>query len=66
MNSKSILVEIDLGKTMNINMNLALDELKRLVTLLKQHKGTFSWEYTNMKGIPSNMCTHHIYIKSDS
>ena len=44
-------------------MNLAPDELERLVTLLKQHKGTFSWEYTNMKGIPSNMCTHHIYIK---
>ena len=41
-NSKSILVEIELGKTLNINLNLAPDELEHLVTLLKQHKGAFS------------------------
>ena len=51
---------------MNINTNLALNELEHLVTLLKQHKGEFSWEYIDMKGIPSNLCTHQIYIKSDS
>ena len=65
-NPKSIQVDIDPGKTLNINPNLSPDELECLVTLLKQHKGAFSWEYTNMKGIPSNLCTHHIYIKSDS
>ena len=51
---------------MNINPNIAPDELECLITLLKQQKGDFSWEYTYMKGIPSNICTHHIYIKSDS
>ena len=51
---------------MNINPNLALDELERLITLLKQHKGEFVWQYTDMNGFPSNMCTHHIYIKSGS
>ena len=37
-----------------------------MITLLKKHKGEFSWEYMDMKGIPSNLCTHHIYIKRDS
>ena len=62
-NSKSIPIEIELGKTLNINPNLAPDEQECFITLLKNHKGAFSWEYTDMKGIPSNMCTHHIYIK---
>ena len=65
-NSKSIPIEIELGKTLNINLDLAPDELERLITLMKHHKGYFSWEYIDMKGIPSNLCTHHIYIKSDS
>ena len=65
-NSKSFPIEIEVGKTLNINPNLAPDEQERLITLLKKHKGTFSWDYTDMKGIPSNLCTHHIYIKSDS
>ena len=51
---------------MNINPNLRTDKLVRLITLLKQHKGDFAWEYKNMRGIPSALCTHHIYIKNDS
>ena len=51
---------------MNFNPNLAPDEQEHLVTLLKKHKGAFSWEYMDMKGIPSNLCNHHIYIKSDN
>ena len=65
-NSKSVPVEIELGKTLNINPSLALDEHEHLITLLKKHKGAFSWEYMDIKGIPFNLCTHHIYIKSDS
>ena len=65
-NSKSIPIEVESGKTLNINPNLSLDEQKRLFSLLKEHKGAFAWEYTDMKGIPSYLCTHHIYIKSDS
>ena len=65
-NLESIPVEIEPGKTLNINPNLAPDEQEHLITLLKRHKREFAWEYTDMKGIPSNMCTHHIYIKSDS
>ena len=49
---------------MNINPNLKPDELECLVTLLKRHKGAFDWEYTDMRGIPLGLCTHHIYIKN--
>ena len=65
-NSKSIPIDIEPGKAMNINQDLALDELERLVTLLKWHKGAFSWEYTDMKGGPYNLCIDHIYIKCNS
>ena len=51
---------------MNINPNLSLDEQKRLISLLKEQKGAFAWEYMDMRGIPSNLCNYHIYIKSDS
>ena len=65
-NLKSIPIEVESGKTLNINPSLSLDEQKHLISLLKEHKGAFSWEYTDMRGIPSNPCTHHICIKSDS
>ena len=65
-NSKSVPIEVEYGKTLNINPNISLDEQKHLISLLKEHKEAFSWEYTDMRGIPSNLCTHHIYIKSDS
>ena len=60
-NSKSVSVEVDLGKTLNINPNLKANELECLITLLKHHKGD-----TYMRGIPLELCTHHIYIKNDS
>ena len=60
---KSVPVEIE---PLNINPNIAPDEQECLITLLKKHKEEFSWESTDIKGIPSNLCTHHIYIKSDS
>ena len=51
-NSKSIPIDIEVGKTLNINLDLSPDELELLVTLLKQHKGAFSWEYTRYEGYP--------------
>ena len=65
-NSKSVPIEVESGKTLNINFSLSLDEQKCLISLLKKHKGAFAWEYIDMRGIPSNLCTHHIYIKSYS
>ena len=63
--SKSVPVAVELGKKLNTNPNLKVDEMERLVTLLKQHKGYFTWEYIDMRGIPSALCTCHIYVKND-
>ena len=62
-NLKSIPVEVEPRKTLNINLNRAPNELELLITLLKQHKGSFSWEYTNIKGILSNIYPSHLHQK---
>lgn len=33
--------------------------------VLQKQKEAFAWHYSEMKGIPTNLCTHHIYIKGD-
>eukprot|EP00253_Pinus_taeda_P036568 PITA_36568 len=49
--SKSITVEIETGKTLNINPNLTDDEKQQLMKLLCENKEAFAWDYTDMKGI---------------
>jgi hypothetical protein len=65
ISSKSIPVEIELGKTLNINPNLTVAETQQLMKLLLEHKEAFAWDYTEMKGISPELCTHRIYIKED-
>jgi hypothetical protein len=62
---KSIPIEIELGKTLNINPNLTVAETRQLMKLLLGHKEAFAWDYTDMKGISPELCTHRIYIKED-
>jgi hypothetical protein len=38
VSSKSVAVEIEPGKTLNINLNLSNDETRRLMNLLTVHK----------------------------
>ena len=33
------------------------------MNLLQNHLSAFSWGYEDMKGIPLETCTHHIYIQ---
>ena len=61
--AKSITVEIEPGKTLNINPNLSDAETQQLLSLLHKNKEEFSWDYTDMKGISPELCTHRIYIK---
>jgi hypothetical protein len=63
ISSKSIPVEIQPGKTLNINPNLTNAETQQLMKLLLEHKEAFTWDYTDMKEISPKLCTHHIYIK---
>ena len=62
-NSKT--VEIEPGKTLNINKNLTEDQAQRLVQLLRKYKEAFAWDYLDMKGIDPQLCMHHIYIEKD-
>eukprot|EP00253_Pinus_taeda_P005984 PITA_05984 len=64
--SKSITVEIEPGKTLNINPNLIDDKKQQLMKPLKENKEAFAWDYTDMKGISPELCTHRIYIKDGS
>ena len=63
--SKSTTIEIEPGKTLNINPDLTDDEKQKLIKLLQANKDAFAWDYTDMKGISPELCTHRIYIKED-
>jgi hypothetical protein len=65
ISSKSIPVEIEPGKTLNINPNMTDAETQQLMKLLLENKEAFAWDYTYMKGISPELCTHRIYIKED-
>jgi Rps23 Pro-64 3,4-dihydroxylase Tpa1-like proline 4-hydroxylase len=60
-NNKSI--EIALGRSMNINANLDEQQQQKLIKVLSKYQQDFSWEYSDMKGIDLQLCTHHIYIE---
>eukprot|EP00253_Pinus_taeda_P020748 PITA_20748 len=64
--SKSMIVEIEPGKTLNIKPNLTDDQKQQLMKLLKENKEAFAWDYTDMKGISPELCTHRIYTKEGS
>jgi len=64
--SKSITVDIEPGKTLNINPNLTDVETQQLMKLLCENKEAFTWDYIDMKGISHELCTHRIYIKEGS
>jgi hypothetical protein len=65
ISSKSIPMEIETGKTLNINPNLTDAETQQLMKLLLENKESFTWDYTDMKGISPELCTHRIYITED-
>ena len=63
ISSKSITVEIEPSKTLNINPDLIVAETQQLMKLLLENKEAFAWDYMDMKGISPELCTHQIYIK---
>ena len=58
----SVPIEIEL-RTLNIDANLDDLQRKTLIQILQKYKKDFSWEYSNMRGINPQLCTHHIYIE---
>jgi len=63
LNTDNSPVKIELGKFLNINPKLTTKQNQLLLQLLKKYKKAFSWDYTDMKGIHPNLCSHHIYLK---
>lgn len=59
---ETTLVEIILGKSLHISSDLDSCQQEQLVTLLRDHLDAFAWSYEDMKGIPPETFTHHIYI----
>jgi len=59
----NIPIQIEHGKTLNINVDLNDLQHERLIQIIKKYKQDFSWEYSDMKGIEPQLCTHHIYIE---
>ena len=56
----SSMVEIFPGKTLNIKKKLEILQHEKLMKKLQQHSSAYACEYTNMKGISTNTCIHHI------
>lgn len=63
LNNDSSPIEIEPGNFLNINPNLTFEQNQLLLQLLQKYKKAFAWDYTYMKGIQPNLCTHHIYLK---
>ena len=62
----SKIVEIEPGKTLNINADLTPEQETKLIHILTKYKDAFAWDYPDMKGIDPQLCTHHIYIENDA
>ena len=49
--ANSKIVEIEPGKTLNINANLTSEQEMKLIHVLRKYKEAFAWDYPDMKGI---------------
>ena len=57
------LVEISVGKSLYISLDLDSSQQEKHVNLLQNHLSAFARGYEDMKAIPPETCTHHIYIQ---
>lgn len=55
-------IEIGPSQTFKINRGLNEQHKEQLIKVLQKHNDSFSWDYSNMKGIHLEFFTHHIYI----
>jgi hypothetical protein len=59
-------VETQLRKPLNSISKLEPSQQYQLINMLQKQNNAFSWDYTDMKGVHPNLCTHHIHIKEYS
>ena len=54
------------SKPIIISANLKPDQEIGLVEVLTAHKEALAWSFSNIKGIPSNICEHRIFVDENS
>jgi Rps23 Pro-64 3,4-dihydroxylase Tpa1-like proline 4-hydroxylase len=59
-------IDIAPGRSLNINANLDEQQQQNVIQVLSKYQQAFAWEYSDMKGIDPQLCTHHIYIEKDA
>jgi hypothetical protein len=60
-----MLVEIFLGKTLNVNHQLEEPQKQRLIELLQLHAKALAWDYIDIKEIHPSLCIHYIYVQDN-
>jgi hypothetical protein len=53
------------NKPVVINSNLALEEVNKLIQVLKYNQGPKGWTLTDLKGISPSYCMHKIHMEQD-
>jgi hypothetical protein len=59
-------IEIAPERPLNINANLDEQQQQKLIHVLSKYQQAFAWEYSDMKGIDPQLCTHHIYVEKEA
>ena len=54
------------SKPVIISANLKPDQEIGLVEVLRAHKEALAWSFSDIKGIPSNICEHRIFVDENS
>ena len=52
----------DQPKKLNIGSSLSLDEMSRLINLLRSYLDVFAWSYEDMPGLNPFIVQHHLPI----
>lgn len=60
-------MELNIGdkgetKIIHINCELSPTELKDWKIFFKENSSNFAWSYKDLKGIPCEVCEHHIHL----
>jgi hypothetical protein len=59
-------VKITPRRPLNINANLDEQQHQNLIHVLSKYQQSFAWEYSDMKGIDPQLCTHQIYVEKEA
>ena len=62
MSEKIDKIEIAPGRQLNMSKSLCQAQHNDILQMLQKYQDSFSWDYTDMKGLDPTLYTHRIYI----